>query len=144
MKFNTAFASLAILVFASIVVAGCTGAYQQQPQQAPAPLQPTGVVKTVIIDAEGFSPATIEINAGDAVMFANRDTVPHRPASAQHPTHALYPEAGGCTGSKFDACKDLAQGESFTFNFYQKGEWTYHDHLNCCTDSRFFGKVIVR
>lgn len=144
MKLSVSWALLAILAFAAIIAAGCTGAYQQ-PQQAQAPQQqPTGAAKTVMITAEGFNPSAIEINAGDAINFVNKDSVNHWPASAQHPTHKLYPETGGCVGSKFDACKPLANEESFTFVFYEKGEWNYHDHLNCCTDSRFFGKVIVR
>ncbi len=141
MKFNAAFMVLAILALAAILAAGCT---QTEGQQATPQQQPTGAAKTVMITAEGFSPAAIEINAGDAINFVNKDAVDHRPASAQHPTHKIYPEIGGCVGSKFDACKPLANEESFTFVFYEKGEWNYHDHINCCTDSRFFGKVMVR
>ncbi len=139
MKRQMAHVFFVIAVIAAIALAsGCTS--YQPPQQQ----QPTGVAKTVVITAEGFSPATVEINAGDAINFVNKDSATHWPASAQHPTHKIYPETGGCVGSKFDACKPLASEEGFTFTFYQKGEWNYHDHLNCCTDSRFFGKVTVR
>ncbi len=141
MKFNLAAAVFFAVIAAAILASGCA---QNGEQQAPAEQQPTGVVKNVDITSEGFSPNAIEINAGDAITFANKDSIAHWPASAQHPTHQLYPEPGGCVGSKFDACKPLAQGESWTFVFYQEGEWNYHDHLNCCTDSRFFGKVTVK
>lgn len=128
-----------VLLAAILLVSGCAQSSNQQPQP-----QPTGVVKTVEITAAGFSPGTLTINKGDAVMFVNKDMAPHRPASAQHPTHNVYPEPGGCIGSKFDACKDLAQGESWSFTFYQVGEWKYHDHLNCCTNPAFFGTINVQ
>ena len=84
----------------------------------------------VTITAEGFSPKTITIKAGDTVTFVNEDSNQHWPASAMHPTHNVYPESGGCIGSKFDACKGLEQGESFSFTFNEKGSWKYHDHLS--------------
>ncbi|MBI2145600.1 hypothetical protein HYU18_04750 [Candidatus Woesearchaeota archaeon] len=121
----------------------------QPPQQLspvaspPVPREVAGVEKTVEILALGFSPAAVKINAGDTVTWINKDSVAHWPASAQHPTHTVYPEAGGCIGSRFDACRGLAEGESFSFTFNREGEWKYHDHVNCCTDSRFFGTVIV-
>lgn len=145
------------VILAVIFAAGCTSAYQppaQQPSQAQEPPAtappaettppPTGAEKTVQITADGFNPATIEINAGDTVTWVNMDSVPHRPASAQHPTHLLYPESGGCIGSRFDSCKDLAQGESWPFQFNQAGEWRYHDHLNCCGPGSKFGAVVVK
>lgn len=85
---------------------------------------------TVEITSAGFNPASVEINKGDTVTWLNKDASPSWPASALHPTHALYPETGGCVGSKFDACKDLAFGEKFSFAFDHAGTWKYHDHLN--------------
>ncbi len=122
----------------AIFIAGCASSPMAGPEA-----ETTGVQYTVEITSEGFSPSQISINAGDTVVFVNKDSETHWPASAQHPTHKAYPESGGCIGSKFDACKPLAQGESWPFTFSQKGEWKYHDHANCCTDSRFFGSVIV-
>lgn len=89
-----------------------------------------GQENIVEITAAGFSPNTLTIKQGDKVTFVNRDTAKHWPASDIHPTHTLYPETGGCIGSKFDACKGLAQGESYSFVFNIKGNWGYHDHLN--------------
>ena len=85
---------------------------------------------TVKITSSGFEPKTLTVKAGTTVTFVNEDSNKHWPASAMHPTHAVYPESGGCIGSKFDACKGLAQGESFSFTFNEKGSWKYHDHLN--------------
>ena len=69
----------------------------------------------------------------------NKDSVPHWPASAVHPTHDEYPQKGGCGGSAFDACREIGPGESYTFVFHYKGTWGYHDHIK----SGFFGSVIV-
>ncbi len=86
--------------------------------------------KTVEITSTGFSPATVTIKAGEKVAFVNKGSGLHWPASAVHPTHAMYPESGGCIGSKFDACKGLATNEEWSFTFNEKGSWNYHDHLN--------------
>ncbi len=88
------------------------------------------VTKMVGITSSGFNPSSLTIKAGDTVVFQNNDSQLHWPASAVHPTHAAYPETGGCLGSKFDACTGLAQSETFSFTFNQKGTWNYHDHLN--------------
>ena len=88
---------------------------------------------TVTITAEGFSPKTLTVKAGTAVTFVNEDANEHWPASARHPTHTMYPgssiEKCGTGEAIFDACKGLAQGESFSFTFNEKGSWRYHDHL---------------
>jgi len=88
--------------------------------------------KTVTVEmiSSGFSPSSVEINKGDTVVFLNKNTADRWPASASHPTHTVYPESGGCVGSKFDACGRIAPGQSFTFTFNQEGSWGYHDHLN--------------
>ena len=85
---------------------------------------------TVEIKSSGFSPKILEINSGDTVTWINRDSSSHWPASAVHPTHTVYPEPGGCIGSKFDACKGLSNRESYSFTFDEEGTWKYHDHLN--------------
>ncbi|MBI2547070.1 MAG: hypothetical protein HYW23_01340 [Candidatus Aenigmarchaeota archaeon] len=97
------------------------------PSEQP-PALPT--VHTIDITSSGFSPSTLTIKSGDMVTFTNRDTAPHWPASNNHPTHNLYPEKGGCVGSKFDACQNIAPGNKFEFTFTYVGNWCYHDHLN--------------
>ncbi|MBI2580683.1 cupredoxin domain-containing protein [Candidatus Woesearchaeota archaeon] len=145
---NVIFA-LTLLLIAVVAVSGCSqydgGNQAAQPPAPPAlPQQPAAASeKTIEITATGFSPSPLTIKAGQTVTFVNKDTAQHWPASAVHPTHAVYPEPDGCIGSKFDACKGLAQGESFTFVFNEKGSWKYHDHLNCCSDPAFFGTIVV-
>ena len=90
------------------------------------------MTKTVVeITSTGFSPLTAKVKVGEKVAFVNKDSSrTHWPASAVHPTHAVYPESGGCIGSKFDACEGLAFNAEWTFTFNEKGSWNYHDHLN--------------
>ncbi|MBI2591635.1 MAG: hypothetical protein HYW34_03090 [Candidatus Brennerbacteria bacterium] len=82
-----------------------------------------------IID-NAFKPAFIQIKKGDSVTWINRMSASSWPASAVHPTHAVYPETGGCIASKFDACHSLKTGESWTFTFNEIGSWKYHDHIS--------------
>ncbi len=149
--------ALMILLSAFVFLSGCpqtgtqaTGQYGVQtppaqpangaPSTIPPAVPPAAKTVTIEITSLGFSPNSIEINAGDTISFANKDANPHWPASAMHPTHAAYPEPGGCIGSKFDACKALSQGETFEFTFNQKGTWEYHDHLN----PTLSGTIIVK
>ncbi len=134
-------------ILAALFLAGCTqygqtgaptaavstptpGASTPTPQATAAA---TGGITTVEITATAFVPSNVTIKAGDAVVFVNRDSSPHWPASGPHPAHTAYPETGGCIGSTFDACKGLGPGEEFRFTFNQKGSWKYHDHLNAAT-----------
>ncbi len=88
------------------------------------------------ITSSGFSPKTLEINAGDTVTWTNKDSRNHWPASAIHPTHTVYPgssisKCGTSAESEiFDACNGLSAGESYSFTFNEKGTWKYHDHLS--------------
>ena len=108
----------------------------------PAPVESKNVVQ---ITSSGFSPRIIKIKPGEAVTFKNTDTNPHWPASALHPTHKTYPGSDidkcGTAEEKntFDACHGLAEGETFTFTFSNKGEWAFHDHLH----PGFSGSVVV-
>ena len=128
------------------------GLYTSVDEAAPVKVDGAIIVKTInIIDAtsktftvemtsSGFSPKDITIKSGDTVNFVNKDTVQRWPASAVHPTHAVYPEGGGCIGSKFDACKGLNTGESWSFMFNKAGNWKYHDHLI----PSMFGSITVQ
>lgn len=100
----------------------------------------------VEITSEGFSPKTRIISAGETVTFINRDTQEHWPASNMHPVHNTYPGSNiqKCQTTErntiFDACAGLAEGESFSFTFTEKGNWPYHDHFGPST----VGVVTVR
>lgn len=137
-----------ITIMAAVLISGCSQyGGNQGSTQAPAatapPVPPADQVvaaNMIEITAAGFTPNALIIKAGDTVTFVNKDAAQHWPASAVHPTHTLYPEPGGCIGSKFDACKGLATGETFKFTFTNAGSWKYHDHLN----PSLFGTIVVQ
>jgi len=83
------------------------------------------------ITASGFFPANLNIKAGDTVVFTNRDSVKHWPASGVHPSHLL------CAG--FDSLKGLGKGETYSFTFKEAKECPMHDHLN----PTLKGKIII-
>lgn len=140
---NSTVTLILFAIAAALLISGCATYGGNQPAAPPAPpALPAGQgasANTIEITAAGFSPSTLTIKAGDTVTWINKDTAQHWPASALHPTHAVYPEPGGCFASKFDACKGLEAGESFSFTFTHVGEWKYHDHLN----PTLFGTIAV-
>ena len=121
----------------------------QEKQESPSvtiPIVGSGEVEETIpeissthdieITSSGFSPKTLEINAGDTVTWTNKDSRNHWPASASHPTHTIYPGSSiskcgtSAESETFDACNGLSAGESYSFTFNEKGTWKYHDHLS--------------
>lgn len=93
---------------------------------------------TVSYTGEGFSPATITITAGDTVEFVNESGPDMWVASAQHPTHKIYPETSllDCLGSAFDQCAATGVGTSWSFTFNQIGSWGYHNHARASDRGR--------
>ena len=133
---------LCIVLLAVIFIGGCTQYSGQQTRQLTTEPQPSG--NTVEIIESGFSPNVLTIKVGETVTFVNKDSRQHWPASNVHPTHTAYPgsdiEKCGAGANIFDACNGLAQGETFSFTFDQRGSWEYHDHLN----PRLIGTVEVQ
>lgn len=87
-------------------------------------------LNTVVnITDQGFSDEKIVVEKGTTVTWINQGGHLHWPASNPHPNHNLYPSFGGCINSKLDACHGLQTGESFSFKFYNLGQWGIHDHL---------------
>ena len=76
----------------------------------------------VTMTADGFSPASLTIPSGTTVLFINKDTVGHWPASGVHPTHQV------CPG--LDALRIVQPGESYSFKFSEAKTCPIHDHLN--------------
>lgn len=101
----------------------------QTSAQTPAVSQTARQYEVEIKD-NSFVPASLTIKKGDTIVWVNKMSKPSWPASALHPTHAVYPVPGGCISSLFDACRGLKQGETFVFTFNISGAWKYHDHLN--------------
>jgi len=142
---------LMMLVLATLFIAGCISSGTQNQRnnlnnENNINNNVDETIFTVEITSEGFSPNELTINQGDTVKWINKDSARHWPASAMHPTHTVYPSSDikKCGTSEqssiFDACKGLAQGESWSFTFNEKGSWNYHDHLF----PGLRGKIIVQ
>lgn len=99
-----------------------------------------GNTQYIDITSTGLAAARYEIFKGDRVVWRNKDTNPHWIASNLHPGHALYPESGGCKGSKFDSCGPIKPGESWSFIFTKEGTWGYHDDYNL----KNAGEIVVK
>ena len=88
------------------------------------------------ITSNGFVPRTIEIMASESVIWINRDTKRHWPASNVHPTHEGYPGSSirKCESVDqnkiFDACRGISESETYEFVFDRRGTWEYHDHMS--------------
>lgn len=76
----------------------------------------------VTMTADGFSPVSLTVPSGTTVLFVNKDTVGHWPASGVHPTHQV------CPG--LDALRIVQPGESYSFKFTDAKTCPIHDHLN--------------
>lgn len=112
-----------VLVLAGILIFSAVTSPQS------ADLNPGPDVAIEVTD-QAFVPDRIEITPGTTVIWENRGSSSHWPASNFHPTHTLYPSKGnGCIGSQFDACKGLAKGEKYSFRFEEVGRWGVHDHI---------------
>jgi plastocyanin len=85
----------------------------------------------VHVTRDGFEPRSVEIQAGDTVVFGNVDDEGHWPASDSHPTHEEY--------SEFDPKKPIQPNTEWSFTFDKPGKWEYHDHMN----PYLMGEVIV-
>lgn len=92
-------------------------------------------VHTVRYTGNGFSPESITVAAGDTVIWVNESSNQTWPASANHPTHTVYPGSSiqSCdtdqADTTFDACEPIESGGSYSFQFNELGEWEYHNHL---------------
>ena len=74
----------------------------------------------VVYTDDGYQPATLEIPAGARVAFRNESSVPMWTASDPHPVHTDF--------SAFDAKRNYASGETYTFQFTTTGTFGYHNH----------------
>ncbi len=81
---------------------------------------------------EGFEPARVEVEAGEAVILENKDIEGHWPTSDAHPMHDEY--------AAFDPKEPIEAGGEWSFVFEELGEWGFHDHMN----PMFTGEVAIR
>ncbi|MGH3147444.1 MAG: cupredoxin domain-containing protein [Rubrobacter sp.] len=86
----------------------------------------------VRVTEDGFDPGSVEVVAGESVVFENVDSEGHWPASDDHPTHEKYPA--------FDPKKPIQPNTSWSVTLSKPGEWEYHDHMN----PTLTGKIVVK
>jgi plastocyanin len=88
---------------------------------------------TVVLSANGFSPASVTVKKGGTVVWTNEGSGAMWVAVDNHPTHTHYDgttRSSHCpdtTNSAFDQC---ASGNNFSFVFDKVGTWRYHNHAN--------------
>jgi plastocyanin len=99
--------------------AGDTAGNEETDQ--PVAAKPTDLA-IIEMRESGFTPNTLTIRKGEAVLFVNNGSVPMWPASGVHPTHQL------CPG--FDALGGVPSGGSYTHTFSEAKVCPFHDHLN--------------
>ena len=71
--------------------------------------QPKPTTHTVAIEAMQFSPATLDVKAGDTVIWRNKDPFPHNVAA----------------DNKGFRSGDIPAGHSWSFKARKKGEFAY-------------------
>lgn len=107
-----------------------SGQYQtQQPtsqqQASPTTTQASPTVQqsqnTVTLTANGFSPASLTIKAGQTITWMNKSGEGAAVNSDPHPVHTTYPPLN--LGS-------FPDGGTLTLTFDKPGTYGYHNHLN--------------
>ncbi len=99
-------------------------------------------VMVVTYTSSGFSPATVNVDVGETVVWRSKTSTPMWVASDRHPVHSKYSgsslseHCGGGGGSSFDQC---SSGETYRFTFEKDGTWGYHNHEY----ASHTGKVVV-
>lgn len=82
----------------------------------------TEVSKTAVtLTADGFSPATLTIKAGDKVTWVNKSGTSATVNSDPHPTHTDYSPLNLGT---------FPDGGTLSLTFDKPGIYKYHNHLN--------------
>lgn len=76
---------------------------------------------TVILDKDGFSPASVTITPGSKVIFVNSSGTDAAVNSDPHPTHTNYPPLN---------LGPIDPGQSKSLTFDTPGTYGYHNHLN--------------
>lgn len=126
-----------IIVVAVIVVGGKLGKKATAPEESSTTMQNQQEVQqpqagkvttinnekiiTITATNSGFDPKTITIKTGTRVIWTSTNDGPVAIASADHPTHRVYPPLN--LGS-------FAKGSSVQLVFDKPGTYKYHDHLN--------------
>ncbi|MBI4050596.1 MAG: cupredoxin domain-containing protein [Candidatus Doudnabacteria bacterium] len=124
---------IGIVIIAALVAGGIL-LFRKSEDNAP-PVVPnrseTSENSQVIYSDTGYSPKSLTVRAGTAVVFKNESSGLMWMASAPHPAHTDLPG--------FDQRTGVPTGQSYSFIFEQPGTWRYHNHLKPSD----FGEIIV-
>lgn len=107
-------------IAAGVIAVASVAAFSFTEGNAPVDLRGEREV-TVVLRESGFSPQSIVINPGTAVVFKTEQAVSFWPASDTHPRHTIFPD--------FDPRRPIPPNESWRFVFEEEGVWSYHNHL---------------
>ncbi len=88
-------------------------------QSAPLPAQQSQ--NTVTLTANGFSPTSLTIKAGQTVTWVNKSGEAATINSAPHPVHTSYPPLN---------LGNFPDGGTLSLTFDKPGTYGYHNHLN--------------
>ena len=90
-------------------------------EASPAATSATAVPQeTVILTADGFSPATLTVKAGTKVTWTNQSGADATVNSDPHPAHTGYPPFN---------LDNFSNGETLSLIFDKPGTYKYHNHL---------------
>lgn len=104
MSRSRAAAAGALLLAAAMAVAACSR------DRGAAPARPSPATHTVAIEGVAYAPPSLTVNAGDRIVFVNRDPFPHT---------ATSPSAG------FDSKEIAGDGGSWSYTVPRAGEVDY-------------------
>lgn len=119
------------LLLAVAFAAGCMQA-EEEPTRAPPTPAREPVYHRVSIESYAYVPATIEIEAGDAVVWTNDG--PYGGYYAPAPTHTATAEDGSWTTYRIDYPAEAIH------TFASAGTWPY----KCNFHANMTGTVVVR
>ena len=111
-----------LLAAVVLTVLGGSALLCSQWSDATAATATASATKTVSIKGFAFKPATLTVNRGARVAFANASSIAHTATK----------------GGSFDT-KQIAPGKSVTVRFGQKGTFAYH----CKIHPFMKGKIVV-
>jgi hypothetical protein len=119
-----------VVIITLVIMAGGYFLLKSPTSQAPSSNLAPPSPNVVIYTDSGYSPNVLRVKVDAIAVFQNQSSQSMWTASANHPTHTVYPTSGGCLGSTFDACAGIPPGNSWSFKFNKAGTWKYHNHLN--------------
>ena len=106
---------IAVVFVLAVFIAGVIALLNRKDD---APVSTTNEVR-VSITEDGFSPATISINAGATVVWSNDTAEPHKVGANPYPDASSLPDLKS---------EEIAPGDSYSYTFRASGTYGYADY----------------